>query len=108
MFKLVTVAVLSTVATSGLVFAAVTATHDGAGELGFLSSVSTVAVIVAFLALVVGLLERTNRRAFGPAGRAPGRDARNDRDTGRTLDELRAVSGTAGGAPARHTRLSVM
>ena len=74
------------------------------GDLGFLSSVSAVAVIVAFLALVVGLLERTHRRASGPAGRALGRGARNDRDTGRTLDELRAMSGTAGGAPARHTR----
>ena len=105
MFKLVTVAVLSTVATAGLVLAAITATNDGAGDLGFLSSVSAVAVIVAFLALVVGLLERTHRRAFGPAGHALGRGARSDRDTGRTLDELRAMSGTAGGAPARHTRL---
>ena len=108
MFKLVTVAALSTVATAGLVLVAITVANDPAGDLGFLSSVSAVAVIVAFLALVVGLLERTHRRASGPAGRALGREARNDRDTVRTLDELRAMSGTAGGAPARHTRLSVM
>jgi hypothetical protein len=107
MFKLVTVAVLSTVTIAGLVLVAVAATNDVAGDLGFLSSVSAVTVIVAFLALVVGLLERTHRQALGPAGRALG-GARNDRDMGRTLDELRAVSGTAGGAPARHTRLVVM
>ena len=108
MSKLVTVAVLSTVTTAGLVLAAIAAAKDPSGDHGLLSSVSAVAVIVAFLALVVGLLERTHRRGVGPAGRALGRGARNDRDTGRTLDELRAMSGTAGGAPARHTRLSVM
>lgn len=104
MVKLVTVAVLSIAAATGVVLAVVAATDSVSDDLGSLSTVSAVAVVVAFLALVVGLLERTNRRASGPAGRGLG-GARNDRDTVRALDELRALSGPAGRAPARHTRL---
>ena len=78
MFKLVTVAALSTVATAGLVLVAITVANDPAGDLGFLSSVSAVAVIVAFLALVVGLLERTHRRALR-SGRARPRPRGSER-----------------------------
>ena len=109
MFKLVAVAVLSTLAAAGLVLAATTAIgHVAAGDVGFLSSVSAAAFIVGFLALLVALLERTNRRAFGPAGSIVGGRARDDRDMVRTLDELQAMNGTAGAGPARHRRLRTM
>ncbi len=108
MVKLVTVAVVSTVAAAGLVLAAIMATTYVAGDFGFLSTVSAAAIIVGFLALLVALLEHTNRRAHGPAGSALGGGARDDRDVARMLDELRAVGGIAGVAPARHTRLPTM
>jgi hypothetical protein len=94
MFKLVTIAALSTLAAAGVVVAAVPATTYLTGDPSALSSVGAVAVVVGFLALLVALLERTNRRASGPGG--PGRDVdgREDRDMNRVLDELRAVGGS--------------
>ena len=94
MVKLVIVAALSTLAAAALVVAAVPATTYLAGDPSALSSVGAVAVVVGFLALLVALLERTNRRASGPG--VPGRDVdgREDRDGNRVLDELRAAGGS--------------
>jgi hypothetical protein len=88
MFKVVTVAVLATLAAAGLVY------------VGFLSWVGV--ALVALLGLVVVLLERTHRRASGPARST---HAGEDRDVARTLDELRVLGVTAGGAPSRYPAL---
>ena len=80
MFTLITVAVLATLATAGLV------------HVGVLSSVSV--AVVALLGLIVVLLERTHRQASGPARST---HARNDRDIARTLNELHALEGLARG-----------
>jgi hypothetical protein len=108
MFKLVAVTALSTLAAAGLVLAATTAVGYVPGDVGLLSSVSAAAFIVGFLALLVALLERTKRRTSGPAGSTFGGRSRDDRDMVRTLDELRAMNGTAGAAPARHRGLRTM
>jgi hypothetical protein len=95
MFKLVTIAALSTLAAAGLVVAAVPAAVYLGGDSSIPSTVVATAVVVAFVVLVVAQLERTNRRASGPGG--PGRDldGREDRDTNRVLDELRAVGASS-------------
>ena len=84
MFKVVTVAVLSSLATAGLV------------DLGVLSPAGV--AVIAVLALVVVLLERTHRQASWPAR---GVQAGSDRDLARTVYDLRALGVTAGGAPSR-------
>jgi hypothetical protein len=91
MVKAVTVAVLFTLATAGLVY------------VGVLSP--AVVAVVAVLGLAVVLLERTHRRASGPARNT---HAREDRDVARTLDDLRALGVTSGGAPSRYPALRTM
>ncbi len=57
----------------------------------FLSTASVLAIVVALVGSVFGLLERTNRRTAG-FGRAPfGADLENDRDIVRTLEEIQAA-----------------
>lgn len=86
-------------------------------SLADIASTVVVAVVDAALAGgVLGLLERSHRRAQG-VSRAPfgadlrhGRDDRDDRDVARTLDELRAArswgDGGRDGEPTdRHERL---
>jgi hypothetical protein len=108
MLKLVAVAVLSTLAAAGLAVAAVAAVSYVAGDSASLSSITAIAFVVGLVALLVALVERSHRRSLGPSGSAIGGRARDDRDTGRTLDELRAMNGNAGAAPARHVRLHTM
>lgn len=56
----------------------------------FLSTAAVFAVVAALVGVVLGLLERTDRRTGG-FSRAPfGADLVGDRDIIRTLDELRA------------------
>ncbi len=91
MVKAVTVAVLFTLATAGLVY------------VGVLSPAGV--AVVAALGLVVVLLDRTHRRASVPARIT---HAGVDRDVARTLDDLRALGVTSGGAPSRFPALRAM
>ena len=59
----------------------------------------------AGIVLMVVLLERTHRQASGPARST---HARNDRDIARTLNELHALEGPAGGVPSRHPVLPTL
>lgn len=72
-------------------------------------TLGAVLVVAALATLVVGLLERTHRRASG-LGHAPygadlgasaQRERGRDRDTLRVMDELRAASGREGGSAPR-------
>jgi hypothetical protein len=88
MVKVATVAVLFTLATVGLVLLGALSPADGA--------------VVALMGLVVVLLERTHRGAPEPVRTT---HTREDRDVARTLDDLRVLGVTAGGAPSRYPAL---
>jgi hypothetical protein len=69
------------------------------------NTVGAVVVVAALATLVVGLLERSHRRASGlgraphgaDLGASPDRDRVRDMDTLRVEDELRAARGRAAG-----------
>lgn len=65
----------------------------------------TLVIVAALLTLVVVLLERSHRRAPRPARST---HVREDRDVARTLDDLRALGVTSGGAPSRYPALRAM
>ena len=74
------------------------------------NTVGAVVVVAALATLVVGLLERSHRRATGlgrapygaDLGASPDRDRVRDMDTLRVEDELRAARGRVAGP--KHTR----